>query len=764
MKRKFLALLTAASMLFGAAYTVSAADGSAAGSSAVVVVASEKTDAVSGGTITYTVSLAEPVTTSALEIHMDIDAAAVDGEVTITPLTAGYDCAASYNNGHIVLVIYSMDKDVMALSGTLFTISFRLKADASAVTTPSLDGDGSVVEGGTVSGDTSDADVTVSAPTAAQKENAQRVESLIGAIGEVTLGSGSAIAAAESAFAALSDTEKDLVSNYKTLIEARAAYNELAAAQPTATPTSAPSPTPTASPSPTPTASPSPTPTAAPTGTPAASPSPTPTNAPTSTPTVKPTEAPAADPQIEIIERQIDAIGEITPENYTAMAAAVNLVRATFDALPQQSRDAVQNIDKLEAAEAKIAEYTSAAAAAAAVDEKIGAIGEVTAGSGDAIASAAAAYNALNTTEKLFVKNYETLAAAEAEYKRITDRIAADRAAAAAVDELIGAIGEVTADSGAAIESAEKAYAELTDAQKGYVTKTPELVAARTAYDLAKATKESEDRLIAAIQKAIANIGEVTRDNYIEKKAAAETVRAFCNDALTDEQKAKITNIAALETAEADAAKYARAAEAAAGVDELIDAIGEVTEDSAETIAAARDAYDKLSGDEKYFVKRCDALTAAEAEYARLLKDIADAAAVNGKIDALGAITIGSGAAIDEARAAYDALSADAKSRANLGALTAAEEAYKTLDTYLVTAERTAEGYSVSIAKKPESADAPVFLLALKSRTDGRLISVSEAKADAETIAADTGAAELCIYAWDSAGGMTPYKSVTINK
>ena len=58
---------------------------------------------------------------------------------------------------------------------------------------------------------------------------ADAVESLIDAIGEVTLERGKAIEAAEDAYDALTDEQKALVENYDTLLKARAEYNKLKA-------------------------------------------------------------------------------------------------------------------------------------------------------------------------------------------------------------------------------------------------------------------------------------------------------------------------------------------------------------------------------------------------------------------------------------------------------------------------------------------------------------------------------------------------------
>ena len=61
----------------------------------------------------------------------------------------------------------------------------------------------------------------------ADRAAAEEVEKLISDIGEVTLESAGKIEAAEKAYAALTEAQKALVKNYKTLTDARAAYDKL---------------------------------------------------------------------------------------------------------------------------------------------------------------------------------------------------------------------------------------------------------------------------------------------------------------------------------------------------------------------------------------------------------------------------------------------------------------------------------------------------------------------------------------------------------
>lgn len=118
---------------------------------------------------------------------------------------------------------------------------------------------------------------------------------------------------------------------------------------------------------------------------------------------------------------------------------------------------------------------------------------------------------------------------------------------------------------------------------------------------------------------------------------------------------------------------------AVAAVKELIDAIGEVTLDSGDAIKAARAAYDELPEAKKALVDNYEKLTAAEEAYTALV-DAAAAKAVDDLIDAIGEVTFESGDAIKAARAAYDALTDAQKELVeNYEKLLAAEELYEEL-------------------------------------------------------------------------------------
>ena len=157
--------------------------------------------------------------------------------------------------------------------------------------------------------------------------------------------------------------------------------------------------------------------------------------------------------------------------------------------------------------------------------------------------------------------------------------------------------------------------------------------------------------------------GEV--DNYylvISKAASAEEGNALL-------EKIKADNAAANKAA-ADA------------VMEKIDAIGTVTLDSKTAVEAACAAYEALTVSQRALVTNYEVLTAAEASL-KALQDAAEKAAadkaaadaVMEKIEGIGTVTLDSKTAVEAARAAYDALTAEQKALVtNYETLAAAEK------------------------------------------------------------------------------------------
>ena len=222
------------------------------------------------------------------------------------------------------------------------------------------------------------------------------------------------------------------------------------------------------------------------------------------------------------------------------------------------------------------------------------------------IDAARKAYDALSQAEKDKVTNYKKLTDAEKKYDDL--KLADDKAQAKKVDDLISKIGNVTLNSGAAINAAWDGYNNLTLTQKSYVTKLSTLQEATQKWNQLKA-----DEVIKLIDKIDDPVTEKSKDGIDAARKAY--------DALTKDQKNLVTNVKKLTDAEAAYAKMTATPEDKDKAQEVIDKIkklGDITLDSEKDIEAARKAYDALTDLQKKLVENYDVLTAAEAKLAML--------------------------------------------------------------------------------------------------------------------------------------------------
>ena len=304
---------------------------------------------------------------------------------------------------------------------------------------------------------------------------------------------------------------------------------------------------------------------------------------------------------------------------------------------------------------------------------------------------------------------------------------APDDPAVVAVKELIDAIGEVTLDSGDAIDAARAAYDELPEAKKALVDNYEKLTAAEEAY-----TALVDAAAAKAVDDLIDAIGEVT----LESGDAIKAARA-AYDALTDTQKELVKNYEKLTAAEEAYTALVDAA-AAKAVDDLIDAIGEVTADSGDAIKAARAAYDALTDTQKELVKNYEKLLAAEEMYEELT---ASAAAIAQKAaeearkaqEEAEAAQKAAEEAVEAAKAAQEAAEAAAAKAGENNA--AAEEARKAAETAQAAAE-AAQAKAEEAQKKAEEAKAGADAAQKAAEENNAAAAAEAAKAVAEAVKA----------------------------
>ena len=310
---------------------------------------------------------------------------------------------------------------------------------------------------------------------------------------------------------------------------------------------------------------------------------------------------------------KINAIGEVTLEKETAIKEA----RAAYDALTTVQKNLVKNdgaLTTLEAAEATLKQLKADKEQADAVIGWINGLNDpITLAEEQGVQNIRKRYDSLTDAQKALVTNLNKLEKAE---KQLTEL----KAAIADTESKIDAIGtvELTDACKAKIDAARKAYDALNKEQQAKVSNYETLTDAEAEYqklaDKAAADKAAADAVIAKIS-AIGKV-ELTADCKAKIDAAREAYTA-----LSDEQKALVSNLKTLTDAENEykslADKAAADKVAANAVIDKINAIGNVTKDSGDAIKDARDAYDKLTDDQKKLVpdEILKKLTDAESTY-----------------------------------------------------------------------------------------------------------------------------------------------------
>ena len=429
--------------------------------------------------------------------------------------------------------------------------------------------------------------------------------------------------------------------------------------------------------------------------------------------------------------------------------AATALITAAKKAIDDLTYDTSKPLEQNKAAvTAVVTQLTTDLADQRAADPVIAQINaldegdDITTADKDAIQAARKAFDELTEDQQKKVST-ETL-------KKLTDA-----EAALAVVETINALPEVnavtTADK-AAIEAARAACNALTDDQKGKVSADT----LKKLTDAEAALKEAEDNAAAnAVKEKIAAIGEVAYTT--ESKGKIDEARE-AYDALTADQKALVDNYATLTTAETTYATEKKTADdnaAANAVKEKITAIGtvEYTTESKGKIDEAKEAYEALTADQKALVDNYATLTIAETTYATEKKTAEDNDAANTvkeKIAAIGTVeyTTESKGKIDEAREAYDALTADQKALVtNYGTLTSAEGSYTDL-----TAVKEAED---AVSVLPASDDITV--------TDKAAVAAAKAKYDALTPAQKATVSAETVAKLSAASNMVAAQEVVVS-
>lgn len=345
----------------------------------------------------------------------------------------------------------------------------------------------------------------------------------------------------------------------------------------------------------------------------------------------------------------IDDIGTVTLENEEPILTAEN----SYNLLLENERARVGNYVILTDARSI---YN--------VIKLISEIGEeISINSLNAIQRAEEAYGELTNLQKNKVSNYETLQKARMAYD-VCETI-----------ELIKNLGTINENSKSAIEQAEAAYNKLTQSQRMQVTNYNVLQEARLVYDViykisliekisidsksaiqdaeraykllrqdlqSKVTNYSllEDaQKIYNVVELIDKIGTITKDSGTKIKTAEN---AF--NELNGTQQARVSNSSFLSNARP-----------AYEVVLLIDNIGEINSESRTEINNAKKRYEQLTSEQRNLVSNYSVLQNALDELT--IYDVID------KIKQIGTVTLSSANIITEAESAYNSLGKDKQAR-----------------------------------------------------------------------------------------------------
>ncbi len=314
---------------------------------------------------------------------------------------------------------------------------------------------------------------------------------------------------------------------------------------------------------------------------------------------------------------KINAIEGVTEETAKEREQEILDARETFDALTEDQKKLLPEGTEKKLTDAENALDAAngggdADAAVKAVENKIDALGDVT------LENATSKKQAITEAQTAFQSLSKEQQGMVPEEKRKKLENAVNTLKAAEALEKINAIEGVTEadakEKEQEITDARDAFDKLTDEQKQLLPDGTEqkLTDAEKALDAANGGGEI-DTAVKAVEDKIDAIGDVTLENALDKKQAiTEAKDAF--DKLTDEQKGMISDAGKKKLK--DTEDKLKAAEAIA----KIDAIGNVTLDNAKEkkplIDDARNAYDKLTKDQQALIPEEKAKKLADAEEA----------------------------------------------------------------------------------------------------------------------------------------------------
>ncbi|MSB12089.1 InlB B-repeat-containing protein [Lactonifactor sp. BIOML-A6] len=356
----------------------------------------------------------------------------------------------------------------------------------------------------------------------------------------------------------------------------------------------------------------------------------------------------------------IELIREIESPITLDMESTIINARNEYIKLPKEARDLVNNYQVLVQAERELAALKDAHQAADEVIGLIQAIGGVDLESKAAIETARAAYNALSTEQRNLINSetYQILVDAEEE-------LSALETAQENVDNIVSAInalGEITEDSKEAVVEVREAYEALSYLQKKEISNYDILLEAEAQLRELEAGRQKVQNVKDMIA-SLENVGVDSWEQAGQAKASYLLLDETQTEKITQEEIDYLNEVLNRIKDQAEEQQGDNDWAAANEIMGMITAIGPVSLDREALIIQTRSALlsEDLTVTAKAMVENYYSLVMAETQLNEIKKSKEAAETVSALILAIGTVTADSQEAIEKARYAYDALSAEEK-------------------------------------------------------------------------------------------------------
>ncbi|WP_339162679.1 InlB B-repeat-containing protein [Siminovitchia sp. FSL W7-1587] len=333
---------------------------------------------------------------------------------------------------------------------------------------------------------------------------------------------------------------------------------------------------------------------------------------------------------VEQIIAELPEVEELTLDHKTIVENA----RTAFYRLTASQQDLVANKAKLDETEAKMFELEQIEADKAAADiveQMIAGLpneSEIHLDDKASVAKVRQAYDGLTEAQQKLVPNIEKLTSLETKLSQL-EQEELDKQAAKKVETMIDMLPEVSQlslNQKALVAEARKAYDQLTQVQQTLVANTNKLVALEAKLKELQIAAELADKEAAKKVEDMIHRLPKEADINLSDKESVITVRQAYNR-LTETQKKLVSNVAQLSALESkiiileQEAKNKEAAEIVENMIQELPDLDKLTVAHKEAVAAAREAYDYLTAEQRQYVSNMSKLEALEEKLTELEKE-----------------------------------------------------------------------------------------------------------------------------------------------